>query len=92
MLATSMGAVVDVLAFVIGSRETGVALELVDGSFGGVAVPVSLGIEGWRAPTLAPAVGAVLLLVSFFRDGRGDPPPAKETTNALGGVGLVGQY
>lgn len=65
MVATSDGALVDVLAFVIAGRETPVDPELVDGSFGGVAVPVPLGIETSAVAPVAPAAVAVLLLVSL---------------------------
>ena len=81
---------VHVVALVIAGRDGAELLELAKTAFHGVALFVPSGVEGGRPAAGASPGAAVLLLVLFDRDDRGDPALARPGTVRRGGVCLVG--
>lgn len=77
--------------FVVAGGQATPLLELVDAAFDGVALPVSLAVEGWRAPPEPAPPLAVRGLVRGLRDDCSDSAPSQVAADRPRGVGLVGQ-
>ena len=67
-------------------------LRPVDPAFHGVALPVPVCIEGWRAASGVALGFAVAHLVGFLRDRAADATFPQVGAVGAGAVGLVGQH